>query len=205
MGISSRTRIKLAERAGWRCGWCGQKTRRDMGWQNSATIEHVQPVSEGGSNKLENLMHACARCNRLRGTQAVDKFKLIAQTYDVDCRTLDQALAHERKHKRILRQAQLTELSGKPTFSYVHVCDSQLNAKERLRKDRTLVRKALQVSHINPFEPDSRRHRLFDAELAKLPPPEPIWRQIVNKLTAWCVNSYSAITCGEKRRENCVR
>lgn len=205
MGICSKTRIKLAERAGWSCGWCGQKTRRDIGWQNSATIEHVTPKSEGGSNKLSNLMHACARCNKLRGTQDAIQFKLVAHEFDVDRRTIAEAAHTAHKQHRKQRQQQLAEMCGTPKFTYAAVPDDQLNAKERLRKDRTLVRQALQKSHRNPFEPDTRRHRLFDAELAKLPPPDAIWLQVWNKLTAWCVSAYSAITVGEKHRENCVR
>lgn len=205
MGICSKTRIKLAERAGWSCGWCGQKTRRDMGWQNSATIEHVTPKSEGGSNKLENLMHACARCNRLRGTQAVDEFKLIAQSFDVDRRTLAEALHTERKQNRKQRQQQLADLCGTHKFTYVAVPDSELNARERQRKDRTLVRKALQQSRRNPFEPGCRCHVMFNRELEKLPPPMSIWQQICNKLTAWCTHAYSTIMHRENHSENCVR
>lgn len=205
MGICSKTRIKLADRAGWSCGWCGQKTRRDMGWQNSATIEHVTPKSEGGGNKLENLMHACARCNRLRGTQAVHEFKLVAEHLEPDRRTISQACVADRKQKRHLRQQQLAEQCGTDKFTYLSVPDDQLNAKERMRKDRTLVRNALKRSKRNPFEAHTRRHRLFEAELAKLCPPDAIWLQAWNKLTAWCASVYSAITSGEKHRENCVR
>lgn len=205
MGISSRTRIKLAERADWRCGWCGQKTRADMGWQNSATIEHVQPVSQGGSNKLENLMSACARCNRLRGTQAVDEFKLIAHEFDVDRRTVEQALAHERKQHRKLRQQQLADLCGTDRFTYVHVPDTELNARERQRKDRAMVSQALKRSRMNPFEPGSRPYRIFEKELSKMPPSLSIWQQICNKLTAWCTHAYSTIMHRENHSENCVR
>lgn len=204
MGICSKTRIKLAERAGWSCGWCGQKTRRDMGWQNSATIEHLTPKSAGGTNKLENLMHACARCNNLRRTQAVDKFKLVAERLEPDRRTILQASLADRKHKRHLRQQQLAEQCGADKFTYLSVPDDQLNAKERMRKDRTLVRKALEKSRRNPFEPGSRRHVMFARELAKLPNPS-IWSQVWDKLTATCIKLYSVFMNGEKRHENCVR
>jgi hypothetical protein len=176
-----------------------------MGWQNSATIEHVTPVSEGGTNLLKNLASACARCNRLRGTQPSESFQLVAVQFEPDTRTLLQALAQERKLKRAHRQAELAARCDGATFTYVVVPDSELNAKERLRKDRTLVRNALKRSKRNPFEAHTRRHRLFEAELAKLCPPDAIWLQAWNKLTAWCASVYSAITSGEKHRENCVR
>jgi hypothetical protein len=203
VAIGSRTRIKLAERAGWSCGWCNQKTRRDMGWQNSATIEHVTPVSAGGSHRLENLMSACARCNRLRGTQCVDEFMLMAQQFQPDRRMQSEALHQERKHNRKRRQAELITLSGNTTFSYVHVNDSELNAKERLRKDRTRVRQALKVSRVNPFDAGSRRHRMFERELTKLlVSPPSVWSRMRNKLTVWGSRVYAVFTQWEKAREN---
>ncbi len=202
---NTKNRLKLAERAGWSCGWCGQKTRKDMGWQNSATIEHVTPRSQGGSNKVTNLMSACARCNRLRGTQCAEQFKLTAQLLEPDRRLEAEALVTARKQYRKLRQHELAELCASDRFTYAAVPDHELTALERKRKDRTLVRQALQKSRRNPFEPGTRCHRMFDVECAKLPPELSIWSQLWNKLTAWCVNSYSAITSGEKRRENCVR
>lgn len=202
MGISSRTRTRLAERVGWRCGWCAQKTRHDMGWQNSATIEHLTPVSVGGSNRLENLMSACARCNRLRGTQPVDEFKLVAQHLAPDRRTCEEAIVQERKLNRKLRQQQLSDRCGTPTFTYVLVPDSELNSLERQRKDRTLVRQALQKSRSNPFEPQSRAHRMFERELAKMPLPHSMWSQIINKLTLWCRHLYSVCMIRENPREN---
>jgi hypothetical protein len=204
MVTNAKNRIKLAERAGWSCGWCGQKTRADMGWQNSATIEHVTPRSEGGSNKVTNLMSACARCNRLRGTQNAEEFKMVAQEFDVDRRTQAEALHTERKQYRKQRQQQLADMCGADKFTYTVVPDSELTSLERKRKDRTLVRQALEKSRRNPFEPGSRRHVMFERELEKLPMPS-IWSQLLDKLTAACRKLYSAITVGEKHRENCVR
>jgi len=206
MGLSTKTRVKLAQRAGWRCVWCDQKTREKMGWQNSATIEHMLPVCEGGSNKLENLASACARCNRLRGTQCAELFKWIAAQLPVDTRLQCEALDQERKHNRKIRQQQLAAKCGSDDqFTYLKVPDQELNSKERYRKDRTLVNQALAQSRKNPFEPGSRRHRLFETECVKLPPEVSMWRQLWNKLTAgWCT-LYSAIKRWEKPSENSVR
>ncbi len=37
-------------------------------------IEHIQPKSKGGSNRLSNLCLACARCNQQKGTLSIDVF-----------------------------------------------------------------------------------------------------------------------------------
>jgi len=43
------------------CFWCGQYTPFDQ-----ATIEHMLPRSQGGSNRMDNLAMACERCNSKR-------------------------------------------------------------------------------------------------------------------------------------------
>lgn len=42
--------------AGGRCHWCGKKSKR-------LTIDHVVPVSRGGTNEIGNLVFACSDCN----------------------------------------------------------------------------------------------------------------------------------------------
>jgi 5-methylcytosine-specific restriction endonuclease McrA len=39
------------------------------------TIDHVQPLSRGGSNDVGNLVAACRPCNTRRGTKTVDEFR----------------------------------------------------------------------------------------------------------------------------------
>jgi 5-methylcytosine-specific restriction endonuclease McrA len=47
---------------GRRCVYCGTCLELE-----SATIDHVYPVSRGGSHALGNLVAACGPCNRLKG------------------------------------------------------------------------------------------------------------------------------------------
>jgi hypothetical protein len=202
MGLNAKQRIKLAERSDMQCYWCDQKVRKETGWQNSATIEHLIPSSQGGSNRLVNLVCACHRCNRLRGTQDVDSFKALAVSFEPDCRLTTEAQQAEKKLNRQLKQQNFKQIVGNDKWSYAHVPDRYLNAKERLRKDRTRVRQALKVSTANPFEPNTRCHRLFEAELARISPHEPtpvsIWTKLVNKLTSWHGQLYSALRPLEK-------
>lgn len=48
-----------------RCRWCGCQLTR-----HSATIEHLTPLSLGGTNDITNLDLACALCNQKRGSNA---------------------------------------------------------------------------------------------------------------------------------------
>lgn len=44
------------------CGICGQRVRRD-----NMTVDHIKPVSLGGTDCPDNLRPAHAECNNLRG------------------------------------------------------------------------------------------------------------------------------------------
>lgn len=152
--VPNNRRIKLANRNQWRCYWCNHGMRPEFGFQNSATIEHLLPRSQGGSNKVDNLQAACARCNRARGVQDHDEFMQIAKTFPRDRRSILQA---DLDHKAAKRKARLVaRLSGQDL-----PCD-QLSSKQRRRKELSAAHKAFKKSHVNPFEVGSRRHAAFE-------------------------------------------
>lgn len=55
---------QLVERYGYecRCYWCRSSFPIEQ-----LTLDHLLPISRGGSNRLENLRLACRSCNQLRG------------------------------------------------------------------------------------------------------------------------------------------
>jgi 5-methylcytosine-specific restriction endonuclease McrA len=59
--------------AAWvgKCLHCGKKlvVRDDGRAMGPATLEHVWPQSQGGSNAVANLAVACDRCNREKGSR----------------------------------------------------------------------------------------------------------------------------------------
>lgn len=50
------------DRDGWECRACG--THRDL------TIDHITPLSKGGTDEISNLQTLCARCNSSKGARA---------------------------------------------------------------------------------------------------------------------------------------
>ncbi len=48
------------------CRWCRKSLRID-----EATLDHVIPISQGGSNRIENLVLACGACNQSRKNSAL--------------------------------------------------------------------------------------------------------------------------------------
>src|SRR3990167_9758704 len=57
--------IDLCDQFGGRCLACGATDR-------TLTVDHVVPVSKGGSNSIENLQPLCQSCNAHKGTKTVD-------------------------------------------------------------------------------------------------------------------------------------
>lgn len=62
----AENRVKVFERDGYKCRYCSKQLTRF-----SATLDHVQPVSENGDNSFDNLVTACLHCNSKRGNRPV--------------------------------------------------------------------------------------------------------------------------------------
>jgi len=58
--INVRVRFNVFKRDGYRCVICGRKA------ENGVTLEvdHIKPVSKGGSSDISNLQTLCMDCNR---------------------------------------------------------------------------------------------------------------------------------------------
>jgi len=59
--------LQLLERYGGRCGYCGTEGPLEM--------EHRVPIARGGTHALSNLIPACRRCNRRKGTKTEEEFR----------------------------------------------------------------------------------------------------------------------------------
>jgi 5-methylcytosine-specific restriction endonuclease McrA len=66
-------RTQVDGQAAWvgKCLHCGRKlvVRDDGRAMGQATLEHVWPQSQGGSDEVANLAVACSGCNREKGTR----------------------------------------------------------------------------------------------------------------------------------------
>lgn len=59
-------RAKIYERDGWKCVYCGSEYK--------LTIDHMIPVSIGGTNRNENLQTCCISCNNAKANLSLDEF-----------------------------------------------------------------------------------------------------------------------------------
>lgn len=75
--IPSSLRRHVYARDGYRCVYCGRNGRRIL-----LTIDHVYPVSLGGTNDLANLVTACRPCNLTKGARPLNAAALRRFTAD---------------------------------------------------------------------------------------------------------------------------
>lgn len=152
-GSSKKTRrIKIADRFQWKCYWCSQTLRHEMGYQNSATIEHLVPRCQGGSNLLKNLAAACHRCNWHRGVQSEAEFALVARKFAAD--------------RRSVEQAKLAYRAGK----------SCSPGKFRYRRDKTAAKQAYLLGDASMLDPRGRPYRLY-LHMVRTKGPPPVSQQ----------------------------
>lgn len=65
---SEQLRLKVIERADFRCEYC--KIHQDDMFI-SFEIDHIIAQKHGGGNEIENLAYACPHCNQHKGTDMV--------------------------------------------------------------------------------------------------------------------------------------
>lgn len=70
-------RRKIYRLQSGKCCYCSKemtlpKSKSPNAESSCATVEHLRPVSEGGSDKLNNLAIACRKCNELRGASGAN-------------------------------------------------------------------------------------------------------------------------------------
>ena len=78
-GISWKTAVK---RFGWACSACGVTCIRPLGSNNpiEATLDHVVPLSKGGSHTWDNVQLLCRKCNTTKNNKDWQLFKKEALT-----------------------------------------------------------------------------------------------------------------------------
>ena len=63
-----RIRQQVARRDKHVCQYCGEATR-------DGEVDHIIPLSGGGTDALDNLAWSCASCNRSKGSKILDEWR----------------------------------------------------------------------------------------------------------------------------------
>lgn len=74
--IYAKNRDHLKQHSRWICGLCGLKIKK-----NDLTVDHIVPLSRGGSHDLENLRLVHAKCNVIKGNLLDSEFPIHKKLY----------------------------------------------------------------------------------------------------------------------------
>lgn len=82
-------------KSGLICSYCGEKMdlfapREDF--RMVISVDHVVPLSNGGTNDTNNLTVCCTRCNLVKGTMKQDQFMFILKSFE-DSRGREEKIA----------------------------------------------------------------------------------------------------------------
>lgn len=75
-------RLLVYARDKWKCYLCGRKVVQSATWKpNQATLDHVVPLSKGGSHTYDNVKTACHSCNSNKGGKILNDIQLTIFTH----------------------------------------------------------------------------------------------------------------------------
>lgn len=69
--IPEHIKKQIYKKCNNRCAYCGEKLTLE-----TRTIDHIVPLSEGGSNYITNFFPACTYCNALKASLSLRDFKV---------------------------------------------------------------------------------------------------------------------------------
>ena len=70
-------------KSGFKCKYCNETLKlysSKFDFRLAASIDHIIPITSGGTNDIENLVISCTRCNLVKGTMKEKHFKLFIRT-----------------------------------------------------------------------------------------------------------------------------
>ena len=71
-GISKKTRFEVFKRDSFTCQYCGAKAPDVV-----LEVDHIQPVAQGGTNEIMNLVTSCRDCNSGKGARRLSDSAVI--------------------------------------------------------------------------------------------------------------------------------
>ncbi|MEW6505496.1 MAG: HNH endonuclease [Chloroflexota bacterium] len=72
--LTQTERLKVYERDGWTCLYCGAELSNK---RRALCLDHVIPYSRGGTNRPQNLATACKQCNAIKGDRTPDEANMV--------------------------------------------------------------------------------------------------------------------------------
>jgi hypothetical protein len=100
--LSKKIRFNVFKRDSFQCQYCGQTPPKVV-----LEIDHIQPVSKGGKNNIDNLLTACFDCNRGKSNGLLTAIPMsILEKAEILKEKQEQVKAFEKLNKAIQRKVQ---------------------------------------------------------------------------------------------------
>lgn len=126
--ISKGVRFDVFERNSFTCAYCGRKPP-----DATLEVDHILPVSKGGSNDMSNLITSCFDCNRGKAAKII---KCSNKTQKIINERIEQANAMAIWQSKVTimlnKQAEFLFDHWSCIFDNVYVLDA--NCKSRIKK-----------------------------------------------------------------------
>lgn len=149
MTVSLKLRFEVFKRDNFTCQYCGCKTPEVI-----LELEHIIPLSKGGTDDLDNLTTSCFECNRGKGASLLDT---ILKDKDIHDETILLAerefqLAEYNHMKKKIRDRESKEIEELKNYFADQFRDNERGYAVREFPD-TIIRQCLKtMSYIDIFE-----------------------------------------------------
>ena len=93
--LTKKQRFSILKRDNFTCRYCGRKTPEVI-----LEVDHIVPVSKGGTNDLNNLITSCRDCNRGKGAdfEQGEDFECCLDYYEAEImRQTDRFLTEQER------------------------------------------------------------------------------------------------------------
>lgn len=96
--LSRKLRFKILRRDGFACVYCGMRPP-----EAALEVDHIYPVSKGGTNQPFNLITSCHVCNMGKRASVLSEMEAFALTQDAAARLLQTKPIHisDAQEKRL--------------------------------------------------------------------------------------------------------
>jgi 5-methylcytosine-specific restriction endonuclease McrA len=104
--ISKKIRFEIFKRDGFKCAYCG-KTPPEA----TLEIDHVEPISKGGTDEMVNLITSCFECNRGKSNIKLNMITPQIQENIEVIKAKEEQLKEYRKHVKIINKRIVTDVN----------------------------------------------------------------------------------------------
>jgi len=103
MGISNKLRFEVFKRDKFACQYCGRTPPKVI-----LEVDHIHPVSEGGSDDIQNLLTSCSDCNHGKGNTPLG-FTKTRHDLDEDKQILAERENQLKEYQKFLKRVRQRE------------------------------------------------------------------------------------------------